>query len=108
MGCVCLCVRGGAFAVLLLALGWLSMPAPSPPWALTKENAVFVWSGIVAIIVANIWLRVGVVGPALLLATVLGPFAGVLGLVWFAGGVSSLVSAYHLFFTKSLELQYAY
>jgi len=74
---------------------------------LTKENAVFVWSGIVAIIVANIWLRAGVVGPALLLATVLGPFAGVLGLAWFAGGVSSLVSAYHLFFTKSLELQYA-
>ena len=48
---------------------------------LTKENAFFVFVGLVAIIALNRWLQIGTVTRELLLATLLGPLLGAAMLV---------------------------
>jgi 4-amino-4-deoxy-L-arabinose transferase-like glycosyltransferase len=74
---------------------------------LTKENACFVFIGIVAIIALNRWLQIGTVTRELLLATFIGPFLGVAILVVLVGGIDILFSAYQLSVSKNYELPYA-
>ena len=52
---------------------------------LTKENAFFVWVAVVAILIANHWLKFGTVTRELFLATVVGPALGVVLLGMLAG-----------------------
>src|SRR5206468_5981721 len=59
---------------------------------LTKENAFFVWTAVVAILIANHWLKFGALSRELLLATVIGPILGVVLLVMLAGGAGPLIA----------------
>jgi 4-amino-4-deoxy-L-arabinose transferase-like glycosyltransferase len=74
---------------------------------LTKENSFFVWIGVIALLIANRWLKFGSVTRELLAATVLGPAIGVVILVWLAGGIGSLLTTYQLSVSKNYELKYA-
>ena len=74
---------------------------------LTKENAFFVWVAVVAILIANHWLKFGTVTRELLLATVVGPTVGVVLLGILAGGAAPLIATYHLSVSKNYELKYA-
>jgi 4-amino-4-deoxy-L-arabinose transferase-like glycosyltransferase len=74
---------------------------------LTKENAFFVWVAVVAILIANHWLKFGPVTRELLLATVIGPIFGVVLLGMLAGGAGPLIATYQLSVSKNYELKYA-
>ena len=74
---------------------------------LTKENAFFVFVGLVTILIANRWFKFGIVSNHLLLATVLGPLLGVVILVFLAGGLSTLLTSYQLSVSKNYQLAYA-
>jgi hypothetical protein len=74
---------------------------------LTKENAFFVFVGILAILAFNRWLKIGTVTRELLFATLLGPFIGVALLVLLVGGIDVLLAAYQLSVSKNYELPYA-
>src|SRR5438477_2234799 len=74
---------------------------------LTKENAFFVWVAVVAILIANHWLKFGTVTRELLLATVVGPTLGVVLLGMLAGGAEPLIATYQLSVSKNYELRYA-
>ena len=107
------------WATLALWMLWENLRHPSRPWllaaygltlallVLTKENAAFVYLGLLAILAANRWLRFGTVNRPLLLATVLGPAAGVLGLIALAGGLETLFTSYILSVSKNYTLEYA-
>lgn len=49
---------------------------------LTKENSVFVWIAIVALLIANRWLQIGTVTRELVIAAALGPLLGVVVLIF--------------------------
>jgi 4-amino-4-deoxy-L-arabinose transferase-like glycosyltransferase len=74
---------------------------------LTKENAFFVWIAVLAILIANHWLKFGTVTMELLLATVIGPVLGVVLLGILAGGAGPLIATYQLSVSKNYELKYA-
>jgi hypothetical protein len=74
---------------------------------LTKENAFFVGVAVIALLLANYWLRFGVVTRELLLATVIGPLLGVVVLSMLAGGANALIATYQLSVSKNYELKYA-
>ena len=74
---------------------------------LTKENAFFVGVAMIALLIANYWLRFGIVTRELLLATVIGPLLGVVILGMLAGGASALLATYQLSVSKNYELKYA-
>jgi len=74
---------------------------------LTKENAFFVGVAVIALLVANYWLRFGIVTRELLLATIIGPFLGVVILGMLAGGAGALITTYQLSVSKNYELKYA-
>ncbi len=74
---------------------------------LTKENAFFVFVGIVAIIALHSLLKIGTVTRELLLATLLGPFLGFAILVVLVGGIDVLFTAYQLSVSKNFELPFA-
>ncbi len=74
---------------------------------LTKENTLFVWGAIVIILIANQWLRMGTVSRELFFATFLAPLIGILILVLLAGGISTLIETYRLFFEKNYGLKYS-
>jgi 4-amino-4-deoxy-L-arabinose transferase-like glycosyltransferase len=107
------------WAMLALWALWENLQAPrSWPWlaaytavlaalVLTKENAFFVWLAFVAVLIANRWLKFGVVRRELLAATIIGPALGVLVLVLLAGGVTPLLHLYRVFVAKNMQLQYA-
>ena len=107
------------WAMLVLWLLWENLRAPQDwrwlaPYAvaltasvLTKENAFFVGVAVVAVLIANHWLKFGVVTPELLLATVIGPLLGVVLLGMLAGGAGPLIATYHLSVSKNYELKYA-
>lgn len=88
--------------------GWLAVFGVSLAcMVLTKENSFFAFTGMVAIVVANRWLGFGVVTPRLLAVMVLGPLAGVLGLMTLAGGPAELVATYQQSVSKNYTLPYA-
>ena len=74
---------------------------------LTKENAFFVGVAVVAILVANHWLKFGAVTRELLLTTLVGPLIGVVLLGMLAGGAGPLIATYQLSVSKNYELKYA-
>ena len=87
---------------------WLALCAVAlTAIVLTKENAFFVWVAVVAILIANHWLKFGTVTRELLLATVIGPVLGVVLLGMLAGGAGPLIATYQLSVSKNYELKYA-
>lgn len=74
---------------------------------LTKENAFFTWCAIAALLIANRWIRFGVVGRELLFATLIGPLLGLAILGGLAGGLSNLIATYQLSVSKNYTLDYA-
>lgn len=74
---------------------------------LTKENAAFVYVGLLAIIGLNRWLGFGTITPRLLLSTIVGPLVGVLILVLLCGGFAQLIHIYQLLVAKASVLPYA-
>jgi len=74
---------------------------------LTKENAMFVYLGLLAVLAANRWLRFGTTTPVLLGLTVIGPLAGVVILIFLCGGVETFIHIYRLLVSKASVLPYA-
>lgn len=74
---------------------------------LTKENAMFAFLGLLALLAANRWLRFGSITPALLGLTVLGPLLGVVTLVFLCGGLDTFTATYLLLVAKASVLPYA-
>ena len=107
------------WATLSLWLLWENLQRPNRwPWlcgygialavmVLTKENAMFAYVGILALLVANYWLRFGRLTLSLCLATVVGPFLGVVILVILCGGPGTTIEIYRLLVSKALVLRYA-
>jgi hypothetical protein len=107
------------WAFLSLWLLWENLRKPDQPvWlasyaaslaimVMTKENSFFVFCALMAVVVANRWLKFGTVTPRLLLVSVLGPLAGVTLLVALAGGTGTFIEVYTLLVSKAQNLDYA-
>ena len=87
----------------LLALYGLSLTL----LVLTKENAMFVYLGLLAVLAANRWLRFGTMTSSLLGVSIIGPLAGVVILVFLCGGVGTFYDTYRLLVSKASVLPYA-
>ena len=74
---------------------------------ITKENAAFVFIGLLALIAANRWLQWGLVTRELLGCTLIGPLLGFVVLVFLAGGIDTLRMTYTLSVSKNYQLAYA-
>jgi hypothetical protein len=74
---------------------------------LTKENAMFAYAGILSLLIANHWLQFGRLTPSLCLVTVLGPFLGVVILVFLCGGLGTTIEIFRLLVSKASVLPYA-
>jgi 4-amino-4-deoxy-L-arabinose transferase-like glycosyltransferase len=74
---------------------------------LTKENAIFAFVALVAIVVVNRWIHFGTVTRELLLCMVAGPLLGVVILIFLAGGMETLIATYKLSVGKNYQLAYA-
>ena len=72
---------------------------------LTKENAMFAYLAILALLAANHWLRFGRLRISLCLVTVLGPFLGVVILVTLCGGLGTTIEIYRLLVSKASVLR---
>src|SRR6266550_3729808 len=107
------------WALLALWLFWENLQAPRQwRWLvgyiaalalliLTKENSFFVWVALVALLITNRWLQFGAVTRELVIATILGPLLGVVGLIFLAGGIDVFVQSYQLSVGKNFQLHYA-
>jgi 4-amino-4-deoxy-L-arabinose transferase-like glycosyltransferase len=107
------------WALLALWLLWENLQAPRNwRWllaytcalallVLTKENSVFAWVGLVALLITNRWLRFGTVSRELAAATVIGPVFGVAILILLSGGLPTLIATYQLLVTKASNAMYA-
>ena len=74
---------------------------------LTKENALFAYVGLVGLIGLNRWLQFGTVTPRLLLVAIVGPLAGVVGLIFLCGSAETFYLTYRLLVSKASVLPYA-
>ncbi|HKP02833.1 MAG TPA: phospholipid carrier-dependent glycosyltransferase [Chthoniobacterales bacterium] len=74
---------------------------------LTKENALFAYVGLLALIGMNRWLRFGTVTRSLLLVAVAGPLAGLVGLIFLCGSAQTFILTYRLLAAKASVLPYA-
>ncbi len=74
---------------------------------MTKENAAFVYVGLVALLALNRWLKWGEVTRELLACTFIGPLVGFVVLVFLAGGLETLRTTYTLSVGKNYHLTYA-
>jgi Dolichyl-phosphate-mannose-protein mannosyltransferase len=74
---------------------------------LTKENALFAYVGLVVLIGLNRWLQFGTVTPRLLLVAIVGPLAGVVGLIFLCGSAETFYLTYRLLVSKASVLPYA-
>ncbi|MEP6810895.1 MAG: phospholipid carrier-dependent glycosyltransferase, partial [Chthoniobacterales bacterium] len=107
------------WAVFTLWMLWENLRSPRAwrwlvPYALgialmvtTKENAAFVYFGLLVLIALNRWLQWGTVTRELLAATVIGPLLGFVILVFLAGGLETLRTTYTLSVSKNYHLTYA-
>ena len=107
------------WALLTLWLLWENLRAPRRiAWivpylfslsllVLTKENAVFVYVALLAILFFNRWLEFGTITRELLVATLIGPLLGVVILIFLAGGIETLRTTYQLSVSKNYQLTYA-
>jgi 4-amino-4-deoxy-L-arabinose transferase-like glycosyltransferase len=74
---------------------------------LTKENALFAYAGLLALIGLNRWLRFGTVTRPLLLLTLAGPLLGLVTLIALSGSATTFVNIYRLLVSKASVLPYA-
>ena len=107
------------WATLALWLFWENLQAPRDwRWlvayilalallVMTKENSFFVWIALVVLLAANRWLVFGTITRELLVATVVGPLLGVVGLIFLAGGLDVFLQSYQLSVGKNFQLRYA-
>ena len=107
------------WATLSLWLLWENLQRPNRwPWlmaygaalavtVLTKENAMFAYLGLLAVLAANHWLRFGRLTTRLALVTVLGPLLGVIILVILCGGFGTTIETFRLLVAKASVLEYA-
>src|ERR1041384_8805890 len=107
------------WATLVLWLFWENLQAPRNwRWLvgyivalalliLAKENSFFVWIALVALLITNRWLQFGTITRELIIATFLGPFLGVVVLIFLAGGIDVFIHSYQLSVGKNFQLQYA-
>ena len=107
------------WATASLWLLWENLRRPNyGPWlalyglsltllVLTKENAMFVYLGLLAALAANRWLQFGTITPSLLGISIIGPLAGVVILVFLCGGVVTFFDTYRLLVSKASVLPYA-
>ncbi len=107
------------WATLSLWLLWENLQRPNRwPWlaayggalavmVLTKENAMFAYLAILALLAANHWLRFGRLTMNLCFATLLGPLLGAVVLVTLSGGLGTTLEIYRLLVSKASVLEYA-
>lgn len=107
------------WALLTVWLLWENLRTPRQPvllvlytlslacLVLTKENSFFVFVGLLALMIANRWLRFGSVTKEILVCTFAGPLFGVVGLIFLAGGIETLLTVYRLSVGKNYSLNYA-
>jgi 4-amino-4-deoxy-L-arabinose transferase-like glycosyltransferase len=74
---------------------------------LTKENALFAYVGLLALIGVNRWFRFGTVTRPLLLLTLAGPLLGLVILIALCGSATTFVNIYRLLVSKASVLPYA-
>jgi hypothetical protein len=110
----------GCLALATLAALWEALQAPATRalWpvlyglglfllVLTKENALFVYLALVALLVANRWLSFGTVTRATLIATAAAPLLGVAALAMISGGFATIAQVFALNAAKTLQTPYA-
>jgi 4-amino-4-deoxy-L-arabinose transferase-like glycosyltransferase len=110
----------GCIALATLAALWEALRAPVARlfWpilyglgvfllVLTKENALFVFLALVALLVANRWLKFGQVARATVLATIVAPLSGVAALALISGGFEPLTQVFSLNAAKTMDTPYA-
>jgi len=107
------------WATLCLWFLWENLKRPNDPlrlslfgaslalMVLTKENAVFAYVGLLALLAANRWLRFGTITRPLLLVTVAGPLLGLVTLIFLCGSAETFVATYRLVVSKASVLPYA-
>jgi 4-amino-4-deoxy-L-arabinose transferase-like glycosyltransferase len=107
------------WATLCLWLLWENLKRPNDPlrlslfgvslalMVLTKENAFFAYVGLLILLGTNRWLRFGTITRPLLLATVAGPLAGLVTLIFLCGSAETFVTTYRLVVSKASVLPYA-
>jgi 4-amino-4-deoxy-L-arabinose transferase-like glycosyltransferase len=74
---------------------------------LTKENAMFVYVGLLLLLSTNHWLRFGQISRALLLLTFVGPLLGVAVLVNLCGSLETTYAIFRLLVSKASVLPFA-
>lgn len=107
------------WATLCLWFLWENLRRPNDPlrltlfglslalMVLTKENALFAYMGLLALLAANRWLRFGNVTRPLLLVTLAGPLAGLVTLIFLCGSAETFITTYRLVVSKASVLPYA-
>jgi len=107
------------WATLCLWLLWENLKRPNDPlrlslfgaslalMVLTKENAVFAYVGLLALLATNRWLRFGTTTRPLLLVTVAGPLVGLVTLIFLCGSAETFIATYRLVVSKASVLPYA-
>ena len=101
----------GVFACVALACLWLLWENLQRPndwrWlagygialallVLTKENALFAYFGLLAVLAASYWFRIGTLTRFLLATTLVGPLLGVAILVNLCGSLSTAIHIYQI------------
>jgi 4-amino-4-deoxy-L-arabinose transferase-like glycosyltransferase len=74
---------------------------------LTKENAMFAYVGLLALLGVNRWLRFGTITRPLLLVFIAGPLAGVAILVCLCGGLQTCIRIFQLVVGKASVSPYS-
>jgi hypothetical protein len=107
------------WATLCLWLLWENLKRPNDPlrlslfgatlalMVLTKENALFAYVGLLALLGMNRWLLFGTVTRTLLLVTVAGALAGLVILIFLCGSAETFIMTYRLVVSKASVLPYA-
>ncbi|MEN3370367.1 MAG: hypothetical protein V7609_2510 [Verrucomicrobiota bacterium] len=74
---------------------------------MTKENALFAYLGLLALIGMNRWFHFGTITRNLLLVTIAGPLAGLVALIFLCGSAETFYFTYRLLVSKASVLPYA-
>src|SRR5436190_8421401 len=94
------------WATMCVWLLWENLRRPNDPlrltlfavslalMVLTKENALFAYVGLLALLAANRWLHFGTITRSLLLVTVAGPLAGLVILIFLCGSAETFITTY--------------
>src|SRR5205823_13267352 len=74
---------------------------------LTKENALFAYFGLLAVLAASYWFRLGILTRFLLATTLVGPLLGFAILVNLCVSLGAAIHIYQLLVSKAAVLPYA-